>query len=64
MFYGSVKQAKADNYTEFSDFVFSNQNGFVYSYTGLRGDAKQLYRKIKKGDEKRVQLVKCETTEK
>lgn len=61
MFYGTVTAAKNDGYTDFNDYVFSNKNGFVYSYTGLRGDAKFLYRQIKRGEEKRVQLIKAAT---
>jgi hypothetical protein len=33
----------------------------VYSYTGLRGNAKQLYYRIRTGTEKRVQVVKAAT---
>lgn len=63
VFYGTVEQAKRDGYTDFSEHLFSNKNGFVYSYTGLRGDAKALYRKIKRGEEKRAVLVKAGTPE-
>ena len=41
--------------------MFSNPRGFVYSYTGLRGDAKRMYSKIISGEEKRVKLVKAVT---
>jgi hypothetical protein len=41
--------------------LFSNKNGYLYSFTGLRGDAKRLYKSIQKGEEKRVELVKAET---
>lgn len=61
VFYQSVKQAKADGYDEFDSKLFTRQNGFVYSYTGLRGNAKTLYRRIKSGAENRVQLVKART---
>ena len=61
VFYGTVNQAKNDGYTDFSESIFSNKNGFVYSYTGLRGDAKFLYKQVKRGDEKRVELVKTPT---
>jgi hypothetical protein len=63
VFYGTVTQAKADGYDQFSDFVFSNPQGYVYSYSGLRGDARRLYRNIKNGNEKRVQLIKAKTVE-
>jgi len=61
VFYGTVAQAQKDNYHEYNQNLFSNRNGFVYSYTGLRGDSKRLYQKIKNGKEKRIQLVKALT---
>lgn len=35
----------------------------MYSYTGLRGDSKRLYTSVIKGEEKRVQIIKCPTPE-
>ena len=61
VFYSWVKDAEYDGYTDFKQHSYSNKNGFLYSFTGLRGDAKRLYKKIVKGEEKRVQLVKAET---
>ena len=61
VFYGTVNQAKADGYTDFNEHIFSNPRGFVYSYTGLRGDAKWLYRQVKQGHEKRVAFVLAAT---
>jgi hypothetical protein len=61
VFYSRVKDAEFDGYTDFKPLSFSNKNGFLYSFTGLRGDAKRLYKRIMKGEEKRVQLVKAET---
>ena len=63
MFYGTVKQAEQAGYKEFSETIFSNKNGYVYSYTGLRGDAKNLYTSIVNGKEKRVKLIKAGTVE-
>mgnify|MGYP006086638209 CR=1 FL=1 len=63
MFYGTVAQANQAGYKEFSETVFSKKNGYVYSYTGLRGDAKRLYTAVTKGEEKRVQIIKCPTPE-
>jgi hypothetical protein len=54
VFYSKVKDAEFDGYTDFKNLNFSNKNGFLYSFTGLRGDAKKLYKKINKGEEKRV----------
>jgi hypothetical protein len=63
VFYSRVKFAQEDGYTDYKQTVFSNKNGFLYSFTGLRGDARNLYKKIKAGNEKRVQLLKCPTPE-
>ncbi len=63
VFYSKVKDAEFDGYTDFKQLCFSNKNGFLYSFTGLRGDAKRLYKRIMKGEEKRVRLVKAETPE-
>ena len=41
--------------------MFTNKNGYLYSFTGLRGDAKALYKAVKDGKEKRVQLIQCPT---
>lgn len=54
VFYGTVAQAQKDNYHEYDQNLFTNRNGFVYSYTGLRGDSKRLYQRIKSGKEKRI----------
>ena len=54
VFYGTVNQAHQAGYKDFSETVFSKKNGYVYSYTGLRGDAKRLYTSVIKGEEKRV----------
>lgn len=43
--------------------MFSRPGGFLYSFTGLRGNAKALYKKIKKGEEKRIELIKTPTIE-
>jgi len=54
VFYGQVKTAEFDGYTDFRQMNFSNKNGYLYSFTGLRGDAKKLYKQVVKGEEKRV----------
>ena len=61
VFYGKVESAIADGYTDYDKNAFSAKRGFLYSFTGLRGDAKRLYRSIKAGDERRVCLVRCPT---
>jgi len=59
VFYNKVQQAMNDGYTEFKQLNFSNKNGYLYSFTGLRGDAKRLYHNIKSDREKRVQLIRA-----
>ena len=59
VFYGKVESAVNDGYTEFDEKAFSKKNGFLYSFTGLRGDAKRLYKKIKCGDEPRVKMIRA-----
>ena len=61
VFYGRVSAAVADGYTEFKQSTFSNKNGYLYSFTGLRGDAKKMYKSIVKGEEKRVRLILAPT---
>lgn len=52
VFYSRVQYAVQDGYSDYKQTVFSNKNGFLYSFTGLRGDARNLYKAIKKGTEK------------
>jgi hypothetical protein len=51
VFYSQVKNAEFDGYTDFKSLNFSNKNGYLYSFTGLRGDAKKLYKSIMKKNE-------------
>lgn len=41
--------AQADDYYDFDSRLDVSKGGIVYPFTGLRGDAKELYRRIKKG---------------
>lgn len=63
MFYKRVQDAQQDGYSNFKPADFSNANGYLYSFTGLRGDAKELYRQVVRGEEKRVQFIKTVTVE-
>jgi hypothetical protein len=57
VFYNKVSEAEFDGYTEFEAEKFSKKDGYLYSFTGLRGDAKELYLRACKGEEKRVNLI-------
>jgi hypothetical protein len=63
VFYKRVQDAEKDGYTYYKKSDFSNSNGYLYSFTGLRGDAKELYKKVTTGQEKRVQFVQAQTVE-
>jgi hypothetical protein len=58
VYYHSEKEALNDGYSAFDPKRSVNKNGNVYPFIGIRGDAKDLYRKIAKGQERRVKLLK------
>ena len=58
-----MEQAESDGYHDFDQSTFTNRRNYLYSYTGLRGDAKALYKRIKSGAEKRIQIIKAATIE-
>lgn len=49
VFYNKVSDAEFDGYTEFEQERFSKKDGYLYSFTGLRGDAKELYLRVMRG---------------
>jgi len=50
------------NYHEYDkQRITKGRDGYIYSFTGLRGDAKRLYADVKSGKENRVQFVKAVT---
>ena len=59
IFFKTGADAVKANYFDFDIERHKAKDGYVYSFTGLRGDAKNLYLRIKNGLEKRVQLVKA-----
>ena len=61
VFYSSVASAEKDGYKDYNSTCFSKKNGYLYSFTGLRGDAKKLYKACTSGTEKRVKIVKAKT---
>lgn len=61
VFYDTVGQAKKDSYHEYDSKLFPKNNCILYGYTGLRGDAKDMYKGMKK--EPRIQLISARTPE-
>jgi len=59
--YNTVKEAKENGYTGYNPKHYPRDDGFLYSFTGLRSDAKEMYEDILTGKENRVKLVKAET---
>ena len=58
--YKSREEAMMDGYTGFNKGAI-NSKGIIYPFTGLRGDAKELWRKIKVlRSEKRIEFVKAD----
>ena len=49
VFYSKVSDAAKDDYRSYAPGTFSKPGGFLYAFTGLRGDAKRLYNQIKHG---------------
>lgn len=45
-----------DGYHEFKETEFK-KDGYLYSFTGLRGDAKEMYLRIMRGEEDRISLI-------
>lgn len=61
VYYSSVLMAQADNYNDYDTKLDVSKGGIVYPFTGIRGDAKELYRKITKGMENRIQLIRADS---
>lgn len=58
VYYHSERDALNDGYNVYDSSKAVNKNGNVYPFIGIRGDAKELYRRIITGKEKRVKLIK------
>jgi hypothetical protein len=59
VFFDNAQEAKDWNYTDYD--TGRKADGFIYAFTGLRGDAKQLWRKVQLGEEPRLKLVQAAT---
>lgn len=56
VFYSSKKEATDAGYTDYSK-ANVNKRGQVYPFSGLRGDARELYQAVMSGKETRVRLL-------
>lgn len=59
VYYPTEREALNDGYNVYDPAKAVNKNSNVYPFIGIRGDAKELYRNIVNGKEKRVSLLKC-----
>jgi hypothetical protein len=59
--YATQKLAQEDCYSSFDPLLDLSRGGIVYPFTGIRGDAKDLWRKVSKGEEKHAELVRADT---
>jgi hypothetical protein len=57
VYYPSEEEAASENYTTYNPREACNKQGRVYPFIGIRGDAKDLYNKILRGEESRVKLI-------
>jgi hypothetical protein len=63
VFYNNIKEATDAGYSLNNAEVLEDyQNEFVYAFSGLRGDAKQLYTDVVNDKEPRMKLVRAETS--
>ena len=53
--------AQADQYYDYDSKLDVSKGGIVFPFTGIRGDAKELWRRIKKGQEDKIQLIRADT---
>lgn len=63
VYYSTEREALNDGYNIYDPSKAVNKNSNVYPFIGIRGDAKELYRSIVSGKEKRVSLVKAKGEE-
>ena len=61
--YQNVQQAKSDFYFDYDKNLDLSKGGIVYPFTGIRGDSKELWNRIKRNDIRHVELVRAETTQ-
>jgi hypothetical protein len=55
VFFKNAQEAEEAGYIDYD--TTRDKDGYVFAFTGLRGDAKQLYQDIKRGRETRVKLI-------
>eukprot|EP00356_Strombidium_inclinatum_P015727 CAMPEP_0170496556 /NCGR_PEP_ID=MMETSP0208-20121228/22081_1 /TAXON_ID=197538 /ORGANISM="Strombidium inclinatum, Strain S3" /LENGTH=246 /DNA_ID=CAMNT_0010773141 /DNA_START=1486 /DNA_END=2229 /DNA_ORIENTATION=- len=55
--------AHQDLYYDFDSHLDLSKGGIVYPFTGIRGDAKELWQRIKNGNEKHIELIRADSAE-
>jgi predicted glycosyl hydrolase (DUF1957 family) len=59
--FSSVLEASQANYFEFNKDMDLSKGGIVYPFTGIRGDSKELWYKVKQKNISNVHLVRADT---
>lgn len=59
--FSSVNEASQANYFDYNKDLDLSKGGIVYPFTGIRGDSKELWFKVKQNKFQNIHLVKAET---
>jgi hypothetical protein len=58
--FSSISEASQANYYEFNKELDLSKGGIVYPFTGIRGDSKELWSKVKMGKLPNVSLARAD----
>jgi hypothetical protein len=58
-----VEQAAQELYSSFDKRLDLSQGAIVYPFTGIRGDAKDIWARVNKGLEPHASFIRADTTE-
>ena len=59
--FSTIQQAAQELYQSFDPKLDLSQGGIVYPFTGIRGDAKDLWMRVNKGVEPHASFVRADT---
>lgn len=59
--FSTIRDAQAAMYNEYDHIQDLSKGGIVYPFTGIRGDSKELWYKVKQQQIPNVRLVKAES---
>lgn len=59
--FSTVEYANQENYTSYDKKLDLSQGGIVYPFTGIRGDAKEIWLRVTKGQEARASFERADS---